>query len=115
MNKPTFLEFLREYDRSDLELIKQVDQQKAAAREKGQAVRDYEGKVKATSPQKGNLIRGKNGYFLVKGTSVEGTHVRQLGAQDAKDYVLPRDQYRFHQVQDEQYPNKTVFAGKKVA
>lgn len=115
MSKPTFLEFLKEYDRSDLDLIKQVDQEKAAARQRTQARQDFRGEMEKTGPQKGNLIKGKNGYFLVKDTSVQGTHVRQLGVQNPKEYTLPRDQYRFQQVQDQQYPNKKVFAGKKIA
>lgn len=112
--KLTILEqLLQEYrtDTGSLALQRDVEQRKAAERERAQPVADFRKKVQSTMPQKGNLIKTKNGYFMVTGVSVQGLAVKQLGGD--KQMTVPRDKYSFKQIKDEQYPSKSVYVAQK--
>lgn len=115
MSKVTFKEFLAEYkaDAGSLALQRQVDQRQADAKARTQTRDEYRQTMKGKTPEKGNLIRGKTGYFVVDGISTKGVHVRQLGG-DKKEYTLPHGQFKFASIQDEQYPRKTVFTAKQL-
>ncbi len=118
MSKLTFKEFLYEYqsDRGSLDLIKQHADREIATKEKTKARDDYRQETKRTSPEQGNLVRGKKGYYTVVGTSEQGTHIRPLGTRDEESVrILGRDQYRFELINDPKFSNKTVYQGKKIA
>lgn len=91
--KPTFKEYLLEYDRSDIELQKQhagtLQQQPAAAQRRQPApVDDFSSQMAAKSPQKGDIIQTAAGQFMVRGGSMEGTMVKQLGGM-GKEITVP--------------------------
>ena len=90
--KPTFKEFLLEWDRGDFQLQQQAQKQQAMKQQAAAADAEARGgfakQMAAKSPQKGDFIQTPAGRFLVRGGSMEGTMVKQIGGV-GKELTVP--------------------------
>jgi hypothetical protein len=90
--KKTFKEFLMEFDRSDIALQQQhagtLQQGAPRSQAPQQAAPDFKGQMASKAPQKGDIIQTAAGRFLVRGGSMEGTMVKQIGGM-GKEITVP--------------------------
>ena len=86
--KLTFKEFLIEWDRGDFQLQQQARQQQQHAAADQEARTGFAKQMASKSPQKGDIIQTAAGRFLVRGGSMEGTMVKQIGGM-GKEITVP--------------------------
>jgi len=85
----TFKEYLIEYDRSDIALQNQHNQQQQAAAQDAASRGGAFQKQMGATPQKGDVIENGGNRFLVLGGSMEGIQVKQLGQGGGKTISVP--------------------------
>jgi len=76
MNKMTFIQFLTEFDRSDLELGREKTVTDANAAARTQTKDEFVKNQAAASPSKGDMIKMQGGSAAVAGMDKEGIHLR---------------------------------------
>jgi len=86
--KKTFKEFLMEWDKGDFQLQQQASQQQQAAAADQEARTGFAKQMASKAPQKGDIIQTAAGRFLVRGGSMEGTMVKQIGGA-GKEITVP--------------------------
>jgi len=85
----TFKEYLMEYDRSDIELQNQHNQQQQAAAQDAEDRGGAFQKQMGATPQKGDVIETNAGRFVVLGGCMDGIKDKQLGQGGGRTISVP--------------------------